>query len=131
METVWIFRTKRFCVALQMEQDYNYRYDGDDEDGEIQRKLDNGDYIAFDSRVVVYFKDMEVGRDSLGGSVYDWRNRQDFWTAHRNPDPMSRNCSIMRATTGRAYGHYFPGMVTEAIAEARKLLCATPRMRCA
>jgi hypothetical protein len=136
METVWSFQTKRFRVELQIEPDYGYEYDGDDEDGETQRKLDNGEYVAFDSSVVVYMDGKEVGRDSLGGSVYEASRESEFWTAHRDPDPMHRNCSIyrdtMRATTGHEcmIGHYFPGMVTEAVTEARKALCNVPKLRC-
>ena len=65
-ETVWTFDTARFRVALQITPDYAYRYDGDDEDGETQAKLDSGEYVAFDSRVVVMLDGEEIGSDSLG-----------------------------------------------------------------
>jgi hypothetical protein len=138
-ESAWKFSTARFCVELQINEDCSYQYDGDDADGETQRKLDNGDYIAFDSRVVVYCDGREVGANSLGGSVYDRRAVDEFWTAHRDRDPMNRNCTIMR----RAYKgennpdakiticHYFPDMVRQAVADARKTLCNVPELRCA
>jgi hypothetical protein len=125
-ETVWTFETKRFRVTLELDRDLNYRYDGDDEDGEVQLKLDTGEYVAFDSTVTVYFDDTEVGVDHLGGSVYSWDKVQEFWTGHRDPDPANRNCMA------NAYrvGHYFPDMVKEACQEARKHLCSAPKMRC-
>lgn len=122
MHTVWQFRTKRFRVALQIERDNGYQYDGEDEDGETQAKLDSGEYIAFDSRVIVELDGEEIGSDSLGGSVYADGEESDFWTAHRSVDPMNRNCSIMRAAHGGncVICHYFPDMVRLAIAEARE-----------
>jgi hypothetical protein len=124
---VWTFKTKRFCVMLKLEQDYGYRYDGDDPDGETQAKLDSGEYVAFDSDVVVYLDGEEIGRDSLGGSVYDANNVREFWTAHRDPDPKNRNC----AANAYRIGHYFPGMVAEACKEARAFLAKAPRVRSA
>src|SRR5690606_12631955 len=102
--------------------DHGYQYDGDDENGEIQAKLDNGEYVAFDSVVRVMLDGIEVGWSSLGGSVYGANEYADFWTAHRDKNPMNRNCSIyrdaMRAKTGHecTICHYFPDMVREAIA---------------
>lgn len=119
--TKWKFRTKRFRVELVLERDPHYRYDGDDPDGETQAKLDSGEFVAFDSRVVVELDGEEIGSDSLGGSVYADGEESDFWTSHRDSDPMNRNCSIMRAVNGRCViCHYFPDMVRSAIAEARE-----------
>lgn len=131
--TVWRFRTKRFTVALQLSEEPGYRYDGDDEDGETQAPLDSGEFVAFDSRVIVYLDGEEIGSDSLGGSVYAADSVAEFWTAHRDPNPMNRNCSEMRAAHGgnMCIGHYFPDMVSEAIRQARAFLCSAPRMRCA
>jgi hypothetical protein len=118
----WSFETARFTVELECTRDYRYRYDGDDPDGEVQTKLDTGEYIAFDSCVRVLLDGEEIGVDYLGGSVYDPETAHEFWTMHRSPDPMHRNCSIMRAKNGGnvCIGHYFPDMVSEAIREARK-----------
>ncbi|MGE3307742.1 MAG: hypothetical protein AB7I52_17435 [Rhizobiaceae bacterium] len=136
-ETVWTFATARFRVELGVAVDHGYRYDGDDEDGETQAKLDSGEYVAFDSRVRVTLDGVTVGEDHLGASVYDARGMSDFWTAHRDPDPMNRNCTLMRAAW-RGEGnpdakvsicHYFPGMVAEAIAAARQHLAGAPKLR--
>lgn len=119
--TVFVFETKRFQVRLEIERDRGYQYDGDDQDGETQAALDSGVYVAFDSRVIVELDGEEIGSDSLGGSVYNAKDVPDFWTAHRDRDPMNRNCSVMRAARGDncAICHYFPDMVHNAIAEAR------------
>lgn len=135
--TAWKFETARFCVKLLVTEDYGYQYDGDDPEGETQAKLDSGEYVAFDSDVVVYVDGQCVANDSLCGSVYDANTVAEFWTAHRDSDPMNRNCSIyrdaMRAETGHesAICHYFPDMVRIAIGEARKHLCSVPKLRCA
>jgi hypothetical protein len=140
-ETVWTFKTARFTVILHIEEDYSYQYDGDDPDGETQAALDAGDCIAFDSIVRVFMNTkrgpVELGADSLGGSVYDAGKAAEFWTAHRDPNPMGRNCSIMRAwhkaktDHETSICHYFPEMVRTAIAEARKTLAEAPHLRAA
>jgi hypothetical protein len=132
-ETVWTFATARFSVRLEIQFDHGYQYDGDDENGETQAALDAGDYVAFDSRVVVELDGEEIASDSLGGSVYDTNTVDEFWTAHRDRDPMNRNCSAMRAARGGnvCIGHYFPSMVAEAIAAARAFLNSAPRLRAA
>jgi len=81
--------------------------------------------------VIVQLDGTIIGADLLGGSVYKSGEESDFWTAHRDPDPMNRNCSIMRAKAGKpvAICHYFPEMVRAAIAEARDHLADIPTMR--
>lgn len=126
-DVVWSFHTPNFRVQLEIETDYNYRYDGDDEDGSTQAALDAGDMVAFNSAVVVYLNcpsfpdDVELGRSSLCGSVYYRGQEREFWTAHRDPNPDNRNCTLMRAKRGQNVSmcHYFPGMVQDAILEAR------------
>jgi len=134
-ETVWSFKTARFTVELQIAEDYGYQYDGDDENGETQAALDSGEYVAFDSRVVVKLGSISYGSDYLGGSVYAANEVEQFWTAHRDSDPMNRNCSILRKTHPAGPNiticHYFPDMVRQAIAEARALLANVPHMRAA
>ncbi len=129
-ETVWSFKTPRFTVKLQLAQDCGYQYDGDDEDGETQAKLDNGEYIAFDSRVVIYCDGREVGADSLGGSVYGRDDYSEFWTAHRTCPADGRNTLAMKARR-MCICHYFPDMVRQAVAQARETLCNVPELRCA
>lgn len=121
MSKVWTFELGRVLVALHVEQEQNYQYDGDDEDGETQAKLDAGEYVAFWSRVTVAVDGVEIGSDSLGGSVYEFGKESEFWTAHRDPDPENRNTLAMKARN-RCICHYFPGMVCEAIRAARETL---------
>ena len=122
----WTFETARFRVVFSIERERGFKYDGEDEGGEIQAALDSGEMVAFSSAVEVFFEDEEsaIGSDYLGGSVYTDGTESEFWTAHRGADPMNRNCSIMRAANGErvSIGHYFPDMVRQAIAEARREL---------
>jgi hypothetical protein len=124
--TVWTFKAGRFLVSLELKRDYSYQYDGDDEDGETQRALDCGEYVAFDSVVTVELDGEEIGRNSLCGSVYVSDGVASFYTDHRCDDPMNRNCSAMRAARGDnvVICHYFPDMVSQAIAEARETIAA-------
>lgn len=132
---VWSFKTKRFEVSLILERDRHYQYDGDDDDGETQAKLDFGEYVAFNSCVQVSLDGERIADEWLCGSVYDADNYREFWTSHRDPDPMNRNCTIMRdamfAKTGHhaVICHYFPGMVTEACKQARHYLSKFPKVR--
>ena len=129
----WIFSTHRFRIELDVESDYGHRYDGDDEDGETQRKLDSGEYVAFDSAVKVYLDGELVGADYLGASIYEVGKEFEFWTAHRDPNPMNRNCSIMRASHPAGPNvticHYFPDMVRQAVKAARQHLDNIPTLR--
>lgn len=130
-DMVWTFRTARFLVALEIIHLAGYQYDGDDECGETQADLDSGELLAFDSRVTVSLDGVEIGSDSLGGSLYSADTLKEFWTAHRDSDAMNRNCTLMRAARGDnvCICHYFPDMVRSAIAEARKHLASVPHMR--
>jgi hypothetical protein len=121
-ETVWRFNTGRIQVRLDISPEYNYRYDGYDEDGEIQEKIDNGEYVVFQSAVIVELNGEEIAADYLCGSVYHFAKVHEFWTAHRDRNPMNRNCSIQREKTGYCIAHYFPDMIREAVREARKAL---------
>jgi hypothetical protein len=116
---VWEFKTARFVVALEIQRDRGYQYDGDDEDGETQAKLDSGEYVAFDSCVVVEFDGEEIARDSLCGSVYASGETSEFWTAHRTSAPEGRNYQ-----PGQNYVvcHYFPDMVRTACEAAREYI---------
>lgn len=135
---VWQFKTARFTVGLYLQRDRSYRYDGDDENGETQAALDSGEYVAFDSVVRVALDGETIAENHLGGSVYAAETVSEFWTAHRDPNPMNRNCAAMRLASGGSEDarvsicHYFPGMVSEAIADAREhveQMVIPPRMR--
>lgn len=131
MPTVWKFAIGRVSVELEINQDCGYQYDGDDENGETQAALDAGEFVAFNSTVRVYIDNLEMGVDHLGGSVYEFGRESEFWTAHRDRDPMNRNCEAMRAKRGElaCICHYFPDMVKHAIAEARECFKELAKLR--
>lgn len=120
-ETVWSFATDKFTVKLQLSPEDGYQYDGDDPDGETQAKIDSGEYIAFESRVVVMANGKVIGSDYLGGSVYDASEVDQFWTSHRTSSAEYRNTLAQKAKN-ICICHYFPDMVRIAIADARKTL---------
>lgn len=133
--TVWSFETEKLEIILKLDRDHGYKYDGDDEDGETKAKLDSGEYVAFNSHVIVLLDGEEIGSDSLYGSVYENGKASEFWTAHRDPDHMNRNCSLMRAAhpagPNVSICHYFPDMVRNATQMAREYLRKMPRVRAA
>lgn len=129
MAIVWTFETDKLLIELECVRSYGYKYDGDDEDGETQAALNRGDLVAFDSFVRVHLKNGEsraepLAVESLYGSVYEKGRISAFWTDHRDPDPMNRNCSLFRKQRGEnsCIAHYFPDMVREAIRAAREIL---------
>lgn len=129
-KVVWKFETANFTIQLRLDREYGYQYDGDDENGETQSALDCGDYVAFDSTIEVVWNDTVIGSDSLGGSVYDANEVEQFWTAHRDTDPMNRNCTLMRDKLGNAsICHYFPDMVRQALKQAREHFADMPKLR--
>jgi hypothetical protein len=106
METLWTFRTKRFCIEWQIEPDY----DGDfsfDETGETAEKVNSGEWQCFVSKMVVYFDGEEIAADYLGGSIYE--NPADF-----------RDHIGIKAHDG--CGSYFSDMVRQACSGARAVL---------
>jgi hypothetical protein len=116
-ETMWTFKTARFEVRWEVQPEYGYRYDGDDPEGEVQAKLDAGDYVAFVSKVAVYLDGEEVTADYLGGSVYEHDKVATF------RDHIGMNAG--------GYGSYFSDMVREACRDARKVLGNRPKLRAA
>lgn len=130
-ETPYEFRTARFVVRLEIEFQDGYQYDGDDEDGETQAALDSGEFVAFDSRAAVYLDEKLIAADYLGSSVYGADEVDSFVTAHRDPDPMNRNCTLMRAARGQnvCICHYFPDMIRQAVDAARYRVRSMPKVR--
>lgn len=128
-ETIWEFETARFRVALEVEpEDFDPadRFEFE-EDIEYAR---SGDLAAwFSATVKVYLDGRLIGRDDLGACSY--RTLEEFYTGHRDPNPLNRNCTAYRAAHGEnaVICHYFPGMVLEAIRKARNTLAETPKMR--
>lgn len=125
-ETMWTFKTARFAVHLQItecmeEPDW---LDGPEQD-ELLADIRSGAVTWFDSRVIVCVSDeiapRIIGFDTLGGS--DYRNIEEFWTAHRTSDPDNRNTLAMKARN-TSICHYFPDMVRNAVRAARVSLKA-------
>lgn len=119
-EEIWSFETANFKVAFEVSPEDMDPADSFQFDEDIAA-VRNGDVDWFVAWVVVYGPDgEELAYDCLGGCAY--KSAREFHTGHRDPDPMNRNCSLMRAARGENVSicHYFPGMVSEAIAEARR-----------
>jgi hypothetical protein len=117
---LWTFKTARFTVLLDCE----YEQDPDlswDDTGEVREKLDSGEWGNFCFIVRVLFDGREIAADYLGNSIYE--DPADFAREHYGIAPMGRAAGVLM-------GAYFPGMVREAVAEARKTLCAVPHLRC-
>lgn len=127
-ETVWTFETARYVVALEImpeEMDPADSFEHADDIAAVR----NGLVEWFCARVSVYFKPdqgakIRLGSETLGGCAYN--TVREFYTSHRDRDPMNRNCTIMRLARGGRLDaaisicHYFPAMVSEAIADARR-----------
>lgn len=123
-ETLWTFRTKNFRVVLTAEPEHDLDLSWC-EAGETADKIESGEWVAFCAKVAVYLNGAEIASDYLGQCIY--ADPSDFATGHRDPDPMNRNCSL----NDRNIGHYFPGMVAQAIEEARAAIASYPKMRSA
>lgn len=120
MCVLWEFATERFRVELTAELDEDFDLSERDPQ-QVEYDDANGvEYYDFACRV--YLDDAEIAADYLGGSGYS--DVREFVTAHRDPDPLNRNCSAMRAAKGAnvVICHYFPGMVQQAIHEARQAI---------
>lgn len=132
-DAAWAFRTARFTVALfatPCEIDPRDQFDNPEDVDAIER----GAVDWFDAAVVVFARVdgrlIEVGADYLGCCAYT--SVDEFASSHRDPDPLNRNCSILRAARGNVtICHYFPDMVTEAIRDARRQLASMPQLRAA
>jgi hypothetical protein len=107
-ETMYTFETAQFHLTWQIRDhdDVDFSFD---ETGEVRAKVYSGEWRAFESRIAVYHKQsgMLFGEATLGGSIYE--NPKDF-----------RDHIGCRGK----YGSYFRGMVSEAVAEARKTLAS-------
>lgn len=120
-DTVWSFSTKEFLVALEIspeEMDPADSFEFEDDINAVR----NGHVEWFCARVAVYKNSHLVGSDTLGGCAYN--TIEEFYTSHRNSDPMNRNCTIMRKkfSDKMTICHYFPSMVQQAIDDARTTL---------
>jgi hypothetical protein len=70
--TIREFKTKNFRVVVDAIEDCDVDLSFD-ETGETKRKLENGTFISFTARARVFFvpTGQELGRDYLGGCIYD------------------------------------------------------------
>lgn len=123
-ENIWSFKTKNFTVCLDAlpEDDLDLSWDGS---GDARRGLDTGGYVAFCARAQAFDPEGRLlAADYLGNCIYE--SLEEFGSAHRDPDPLNRNSSIMRAKRGQhtAIGHYFPDMVRIVCRGARAALRA-------
>jgi hypothetical protein len=127
---MWQFKTARFVITARIVAD-EFVDTSFDETGETAEKISSGEWFAFNTTVTVALRNgAELGSDTLCGSIYE--TPREFFTAHRDADPMNRNCSIMRAKRGDlTICHYFPDMVRNAISEARNALHDMPKVRAA
>lgn len=137
---LWEFHTHRYAIAFfALEEDMSPR-DSFSDERDIAFASDGDPAHWFCAAVVVYRQDepegdfIEVGSDILGGCSYG--SFREFYSAHRwqysrrqgkwITDPKSRawkSCEARRPRRpdgSRMDGHYFPGMVREAIREARE-----------
>lgn len=122
-ERMWEFETARFRVIADIAPDDSDPSESFD-DPETVAAIHSGVTSWFWARVRVLDKETnrELGVDALHGCAYD--RPREFFEAHRDADPMNRNCSIMWEARGYNVSicHYFPGMVRQAIADARETL---------
>lgn len=120
--TAWEFKTARFRVALEIEPEDMDPADSFEFEDDIAA-VRNGDVEWFCAVVSVYLDGRLIGGDTLGGCAY--RTIREFYTSHRD---HPRNTMASRAA-GVIYCTYFPSMVRQAVAEARRTLCETPKLR--
>lgn len=123
MTRMYEFTIGRFTIAADIHPSDDLDLSWDD-DGEARANLESGLWEAFDTKVSVRFNGVEIASDWLCQSIY--ADPSEFFSDHRDADPMNRNCSVMRAARGDnvMIGHYFPDMVRNAVNEARAWLAS-------
>lgn len=136
----WRFETARLAVVFETapcEDDPKDHFEFPQDIAAVE----DGTVEWFDARVRVLdlqkatlHSRHELAADYLGCCAYN--TVREFYTSHRDPDPMNRNCTIMRAARGNgnpdakiSICHYFPSMVSEAIDAARERFEALPKLR--
>lgn len=112
-DTMFRFDAGTFLVIAQIEPTTDLDLSWD-ETGETRENLASGLWSAFDTTVQVIDRHgVILGEAHLGQSIYE--NPADFFTEHYGIAAKSR-------ADGVTYGAYFPGMVREAVGEARERL---------
>lgn len=119
-QEMWRFETPNFAVVAEITPDDDFECDW--ADAETLEGISSGRYTVFGTRVRVLKNGKAIGEASLWGSVY--ARPEGFFSEHRDSDALNRNSSLMRAAKGEnvVICHYFPSMVAQAIADARKTL---------
>ena len=117
-DNAWKFETANFEVRLDILEEDTDPMEVFEFPEDIAA-IRNGEGVYFCARVRVLCKGRVIAEDYLGACWYSSVN--EFASSHRDKDPMSRNCSLMRAERGENVSicHYFPGMVAEACKQAR------------
>lgn len=115
------FETANFLIRATIEPDSDLDLSWD-KTGEVREKLSDGEYEAFGTVVTVEHDGLVLGESSLWGSIY--ADPAEFFKEHVGLAAKSR-------ADGRSYGCYFPGMISEAIGEARKTLATMPKVKTA
>jgi hypothetical protein len=119
-EPLWTFNTARFRVELAAAPDADIDLSWDDT-GETRENIESGLWGVYVFRVAVFLDGKLIAQDTLGNSIYE--NPSDFAREHFGIGPQRRKAGCL-------YCVYFPGMVRDVIAEARKLLSEPrPRLR--
>jgi hypothetical protein len=122
MDALWQFCTARFSVEFHATEEDMDPADSFEFPDHIEFARSGDPAAWFAAWVIV--RDREsmdiVGHDHLGGCSYN--TFREFYTAHRDPDSANRNCAATNAK--HVICHYFPGMVSQAIADARRTLAA-------
>jgi hypothetical protein len=132
-ETVWSFRTRNFIVTFDVAPEDTDPADHFEFPEDIEA-VRNGEVEWFCARVTVRFLDADVsegsivGADHLGGCAYASVN--EFRESHFRLPTNSRNTLAVKAT-GTVICDYFPSMVREAVANARRHVRYLPRLRTA
>jgi hypothetical protein len=116
------FETANYRVRVTAEPELDLDLSWD-ETGEVRRKLDTGEYIAFVAHAEVIHKPTGtvLGEDYLGNCIYSGFG--DFMD-HRACGRQNREWEAS-GEEGRC-GSYFAQMISDAIAEARE---ASPLMQ--
>jgi hypothetical protein len=117
-ETVWAFHTARFGIYLGVcpeDMDPAGCFELDEDIEEVR----NGDVAWFKARVAVFLNGKMIGADYLCGCAY--ADVSEFFQSHWKSPDDSRNTLAAKARN-ICSGEYFPDMVREAIADARKLM---------
>src|SRR5215467_2426436 len=99
-DALWRFDTARLTVALFAEEEDMEPRDGFCDERDVAFASDGDPAHWFAATVVVFDEDgTELAADYLGGCSYN--SFGEFYSGHRDRNPLDRNCSLMRARRGQ------------------------------